>query len=204
MFYYAGIGSRQTPEDILKLMTVMASVFCSIGVCLRSGGALGADLAFEQGVNNNALKDIYYASDATSDSFALSSRYHGGWNSLDSYSKKLHGRNAQILLGRDLQLPVGFIVCWTPGGKVSGGTGQALRISVDYGIPVYNLADDCVVTALCSVLGIDLSDLSVRYQIPVVKNEQDWLRLLKDLSDAVKFEKKVSEGKSIMQRFKKL
>ena len=46
------------------------------------------------------------------------------------------------MLGDDLDQPVSFVVCWTPGGEVTGGTGQALRIAADpqYNIPVFNLA----------------------------------------------------------------
>lgn len=202
MFYYAGIGSRQTPEDVLQLMTVIAGVLCSMGVCLRSGAALGADKAFELGVGNNALKDIYGPSDATSESFDLSSRYHGGWNCLDSGVKRLHARNAQILLGRDLNSPVGFIVCWTPGGVAVGGTGQALRIAVDYQIPVYNLANDCELSAVCSVLGIDLISMTVKSGVGKVIDVVGWNQLLSDLSSSAGFEQKVSLGKSIMQRFR--
>ena len=204
MFYYAGIGSRQTPDDILNLMFVISSVLCSMGVCLRSGAALGADKAFELGVSNNALKDIYGPSDATSESFDLSSRYHGGWDRLDSGVKRLHARNAQILLGRDLTVPVGFVICWTPGGVAVGGTGQALRIAVDYQIPVYNLANDWELSAVCSVLGIDLITFAVKHSNSGVLDELGWQQLLKSLSVAAEFELKVSEGKSIMQKFRKL
>jgi cell division GTPase FtsZ len=55
--------------------------------------------------------------------------------------RKLHARNAMIVLGKNLDDPVDFIICWTPGGTGSGGTGQALRIARAYGIPVYDLGD---------------------------------------------------------------
>jgi len=44
-----------------------------------------------------------------------------------------------ILFGKDLNTPVEFIVCWTKSGKVTGGTGQALRIAKYYDIKVYNM-----------------------------------------------------------------
>jgi hypothetical protein len=34
--------------------------------------------------------------------------------------------------------PVDFIVCWTPYGEVTGGTGQALRIAKANEIAIYN------------------------------------------------------------------
>lgn len=49
MKYYAGIGSRNTPADILDLMTHLARRLDSRGYTLRSGGADGADAAFERG-----------------------------------------------------------------------------------------------------------------------------------------------------------
>jgi hypothetical protein len=54
-------------------------------------------------------------------------------------------RNSFQVLGPDLQSPVSFVVCWTTGGKISGGTGQALRIAKDLSIPIFNLYDkDCL------------------------------------------------------------
>jgi len=39
--YYAGIGSRETPEDVLKYMTRVARGLDRKGYRLRSGGAKG-------------------------------------------------------------------------------------------------------------------------------------------------------------------
>lgn len=47
--YYTGIGSRESPEEICNLMTEMAYKLASQGWTLRSGGAQGADQAFEEG-----------------------------------------------------------------------------------------------------------------------------------------------------------
>lgn len=54
---YAGIGSRETPRSILDLMTAIARKLEALGYTLRSGGATGADTAFEEGVER--LKEIY-------------------------------------------------------------------------------------------------------------------------------------------------
>lgn len=48
-------------------------------------------------------------------------------------------RNVYQVLGPNLDDPVEFIICWTKDGKASGGTGQAIRIANDYGVPVFNL-----------------------------------------------------------------
>lgn len=34
--------------------------------------------------------------------------------------------------------PVNFVICYTAGGRVDGGTGQAIRIAMDHDIPVIN------------------------------------------------------------------
>lgn len=46
MKYYTGIGSRQTPKDILKLMEDIAFKLAQKGYILRSGAAGGADTAW--------------------------------------------------------------------------------------------------------------------------------------------------------------
>ena len=47
--YYAGIGSRSTPEDVLDRMYKLAILLAKRSYTLRSGGANGADTAFEKG-----------------------------------------------------------------------------------------------------------------------------------------------------------
>ena len=49
--FYAGIGSRETPIPILNQMTRIGSFLAPKNYTLRSGGAKGADSAFEQGCN---------------------------------------------------------------------------------------------------------------------------------------------------------
>ena len=49
MLYYAGIGSRETPDHVLETMASAAQYLGKEGFTLRSGGAKGADTAFDQG-----------------------------------------------------------------------------------------------------------------------------------------------------------
>ena len=138
---YAGIGSRETPASILSIMELYASVlFTKHYYLLRSGGASGADSAFEKGCDSvGGSKEIYRARDATADAIELASEFHPAWGLCNKFAQALHGRNMMIVLGADLKTSVDFIVCWTPDGKISGGTGQALRLAIARGIKVYNL-----------------------------------------------------------------
>lgn len=61
MRYYAGIGSRKSPQDILKFMVKIAKSL-SDSYILRSGGAVGADKAFEYGAKD---KEIFRPEGAT-------------------------------------------------------------------------------------------------------------------------------------------
>jgi len=145
--YYAGIGSRKTPSAILNIMTKVAIAFSNKNYILRSGGAKGADQAFEKGAKE---KQIYYANDAKHDheAFALAGKYHPAWSKItNEYIRLLHARNAYQILGKNLSTPVEFVVCWTPDGcehhkdrKITtGGTGTAISIASMNNIRVYNL-----------------------------------------------------------------
>tara|TARA_Y100000310_G_scaffold248458_1_gene254282 strand:- start:909 stop:1349 length:441 start_codon:yes stop_codon:yes gene_type:complete len=137
MKYYAGIGSRKTPSYILERMTREAERYEQLHYYLRSGGAVGADQAFEAGAGVH--KHIILANHATPEAISLAEQFHPAWDRCTSYAKMLHGRNMMILLGYDLNTPVEFVMCWTDQGKVTGGTGQAIRAAEHYNIPVYNL-----------------------------------------------------------------
>jgi len=136
--FYAGVGSRETPRDILNIMTII-SYSLRHEYTLRSGGAIGADTAFQSGAGFNRV--IYKAHHATADAIELASTYHPNWKACKGIAKKLHGRNMQIVLGEGLAEPVEFVLCWTPGAKLVGGTAMAIRVAEDKDIPVFNLAD---------------------------------------------------------------
>jgi len=149
--YYAGIGSRRTPENILHLMTKIAKRLESRGFILRSGHANGADLAFERGVSDDAHKDIYLPwalfNDSDSTLYELGPeaiksvrRYHPSPDSLSSNSFKLLARDWYQVMGKESEPRSAFIICWTPEGRITGGTGQALRIATDKKIKIFNLA----------------------------------------------------------------
>ncbi len=153
MNYYTGIGARQTPANVLKEMTILAMGLEQYGYILRSGGAQGADTAFEDGVvDGDAHKEIYLPwamfnqnhSDhhiIDPEAFSMAKHYHPAWHACSAAARKFHARNCYQILGRDLATPSDFVLCWTPNGAITGGTGQALRIAEDRDIPIFNLAD---------------------------------------------------------------
>lgn len=135
--FYAGIGSKKTPADILNFMTSISKKLKD-RYTLRSGGVKGADKAFEIGADS---KEIFRPEHATQEAINFVSSLHPNWNACSEYVRKLHGRNAQILLGKDLDSPVDFVLCWTPNAKLVGGTAMGIKIARLKNIPVFNFAD---------------------------------------------------------------
>lgn len=160
--YYAGIGSRETPPEILCVMTRLATKLASEGWILRSGHARGADLAFESGTTSEQQRDIYTANSLLPAwSYEQAAQFHPNWPACKPYARALHARNSLILFGSgpDPNSPnypaerrVQFITCWTPNGAIAGGTGQALRIADHYNIPVRNLANPATLNAALAYL----------------------------------------------------
>lgn len=152
---YAGIGSRGTPVDVQKYMEGIAILLAKQGYTLRSGGAEGADTAFETGCDiANGDKEIYLpwrlfnnnesllipdVLDKWNEAKIISMRFHPYWDKLSKEGEAFHTRNVFQVLGDDLKTPVEFVVCYTVCGGISGGTGQALRIAKHYNIPIINL-----------------------------------------------------------------
>lgn len=136
MKYYAGIGSRQTPQNILNNMTILAASLDARSYILRSGGAKGADKAFEAGAKQSI---ILRPKHATGEARAIAASFHPAWHNCDEYARNLHGRNAQIILGEKLNSPVDFVLCWTP-NETRGGTSLGIKIARHNNIPVYNFA----------------------------------------------------------------
>lgn len=69
----------------------------------------------------------------------IASEVHPAWDKCNEWAKGMHSRNCHQILGYDLQSPVDAVICWTPNGKIQGGTSTAIRIALKYNIPVFNL-----------------------------------------------------------------
>ena len=150
MIYYAGIGSRESPEDVLELMRDIGKYFAVRGWCLRSGGAPGADLAFEDGcIGVNGSKQIFHPwknfnkrysefYEPPLEAYGLAESVHPGWKNCKQGAQRLLARNAQQLLGPNLDDPSSIVICWTL-GLGAGGTMIAVHLAERRGIPVLNL-----------------------------------------------------------------
>ena len=150
MNYYTGIGSRETPIEILKLFTQIGKFLANKNYILRSGHAEGADSAFEYGCTMvNGQKEIYLPWKGFGDSdsklivkdnkaFEIAEKFHPYWHNLSQGAKKLQARNSHQVLGQDFNTPTRFVICWTKKGKGQGGTGQAIRIARYYNIPIFD------------------------------------------------------------------
>ena len=150
---YAGIGARATPAAVLADMTVMAGWLARTGWHLSSGGADGADTAFAAGapIGQKTLwlpwrgcnghrgpgSQVLSAAELSA-CIEIAAPLHPAWERCSPAVRKLHARNAAVL-GLTLDRPVDACVAWSPGGCIEGGTGMAIRIAEDRGIPVFNL-----------------------------------------------------------------
>ncbi len=161
--YYAGIGSRKTPKEVLSTMSDVAANLEDAGLILRSGGAAGADAAFFAGLENESNSQIFipwqgfqgfsgtdeavYCLDKMhpghqAKAMELAEQHHPAWQKLTPGAKRLMSRNCMQVMGPDLETPSSFVLCWTPGGSGSGGTGQAIRLAKQNGIPVFDMGSD--------------------------------------------------------------
>ena len=161
--WFAGVGSRDTPEDVCKLMQKLAVVFYALGYGLSSGDARGADRAFWEGALLSPFyrkigariylcdewvrgrkadpKNFFYNAQRfptfeKAKQMALEAR--GSFHGLDDWGINLHSRNVMQIHGASLQDKVEYLVYWAiPVGKterVKGGTNTSLQLAIKAGI----------------------------------------------------------------------
>lgn len=164
------IGSRETPQDVIKEMVATGRLLCDLGWRGRSGLAPGADQAWYRGALQSARypeigfenylpndwmmgtpdpdRRIYNARTLPdyerATEHALFAR--GSFNGLKKGGIELHVRNVYQVLGVDLQTPSKFLICYAiPIGcksLVRGGTNTAVQLAHYFKIPVINMATD--------------------------------------------------------------
>ena len=164
--YYTLIGSRKTSADDLALLTKAAKCLHQDGWIGRSGGADGVDSCLEkafngvlencniylpwEGFNGKSSNNRGYINSKCLPKYKaaaeIAKRVHPHWSSCSNGAKLLHTRNVFQILGSDLGTPSKFVLCWAPTidniGNVKGGTGTAVRLALEYSIPVYNLVNE--------------------------------------------------------------
>lgn len=142
--YYTGVGSRNTPADILNLMRRIAEYLARDYYTLRTGDALGADQKFRDAASEASclgnygeavldphttvpspqMPEVYRPDQCTPEAAAIAGRFHPAWDKMrkdgtpvvSDYAKRLHGRNSFQVLGPNLNEPSEFLICWTPDG----------------------------------------------------------------------------------------
>jgi hypothetical protein len=163
---YAGIGSRTISDHEYATITQVAAYLADHGWTCYSGNAPGADQAFGDGAKGdlcvwlpwwgfefqnhspgNTSARLWANVGDDPDGLAFVDRYHPAPGSLSDYARAFMARNAVQVMGYSWEdsivCPrVSFVICCAdplPDGTVKGGTGQAVRIAIDHGIPVINI-----------------------------------------------------------------
>lgn len=152
MKYYSGIGSRETPQHICIIMEQEARRLDAMGYVLRSGGADGADTAFEKGATTKEIYIPWHGFNGRFDAIVpeiqkavhIAKTIHPAWGAMGPGGKKLHARNVFQVLGMDLETPVEFVLFWSKvyKGEPIGGTRTAVMLARERNIPTFNLLED--------------------------------------------------------------
>lgn len=152
--HYTGVGSRSTPQAEQEALFAIAVRLYKAGFTLRSGGAKGADRAFERGAGEHKI--IFKAKRVPRWAYDEARKHippnRPPFDLMDAHTKALLARDMQQVLGPDGDSPSQFLVCWTPAGLDDGGTGYAMRCAVAHGVDVYNLRDREALTRFAAFL----------------------------------------------------
>lgn len=148
MKFYTGVGDHRlyvTPIDKLNEAMSLSRILEIEGFHLRTGDATGFDDAFTKGVSDPSNVTIY-------DRKTNERVNKASWNKSVEIALRNHpkpelampyinliGRNPFQVLGDNLDDPSLFLVGWTNGGRLVGGTGTTMRVAKEFKVPVYNL-----------------------------------------------------------------
>ena len=169
--YFTGVGSRETPTEILALMRNYSRIMTLKGWSFRSGGADGADTAFAQGwcdayaeddsvpngeiylpwngfnyLNNRSINCVLVTDkEIIEQAQNFLKDIHPAFSKLTRGSLALHTRNVFQVLGSDLQTPsqglIGYAALDSK-GEPKGGTRTAIKLAEQHGVKVRNLAKE--------------------------------------------------------------
>ncbi len=158
---YTGIGASETPTSALPTLNKLGFFLAVRGLVLRSGGAAGADSAFEAGARAGLAAVAERTGRPAPDQLEIFRPEDvQPWcleelvNHLDPgvrlatmrpFVRGLLARDMQQVLGRDGKRPSLFVLYWTQTldgtDRRAGGTRYAVRCAQAHGIPTLNVLD---------------------------------------------------------------
>lgn len=155
--YYTGIGSRSTPRPVLDTMVAIAHYLGDRGYTLRSGGAAGADTAFQYGAFIRPFEEyrlfgrwtINYhpqpriSRELRDQAEAIAKRLTPYWDRIPENKRPYLARNPFQVTGATLDSPSAFVLYWAPerNGEPQGGTRTAVMYARELDIPTFNLGE---------------------------------------------------------------
>ena len=160
---YTGIGSRDTTLEENIIMTSLGKELATKGWTLRSGGAGGSDLAFENGCAaakgkaeifipwkpfgskiENVNSKRYVPNESSYDKareYLIENNIIPWFDRMKQGARKLHARNYYQVLGTDNIKSDIMIYCADDdkNGVPKGGTRTAILLARSFNIPTYNI-----------------------------------------------------------------
>lgn len=154
-----GIGSRQTPQRVMKEMIKIGAWCLKNDILVRSGHAEGADYAFEKGAKENCIAYLPWKNfgmertmlgtpivfeklpkKIQNELYEIAPLNHPAWSGLSAGVKKIIGRNMCQVRGH-LERAVYSQACvyWTHAGNTSGGTVFTRNFADKYEVPCFNM-----------------------------------------------------------------
>lgn len=90
----------------------------------------------------------------------MAKQIHKLGENLKGFALQAHARNVFQIYGFEMDDPVEMVVCWTPDGvehacdvtKETGGTGTAITLASNLGIPVLNIKNPESFRKICEIL----------------------------------------------------
>lgn len=177
---YTGIGSRETTEEILNEFRLIGIAMAAKGYTLRSGGALGADTAFEEGCDTvNGAKEIYLPWRGFNGNkselwtlppaaYWIAEGIHPAWGNCSQAARNFHARNTQQVLGKFLDKPTEAVVYWAQidnRWEPRGGTRTAVMLARERSIPTYNFLIDKSREAFLRKYDINLKEERAEFSV---------------------------------------
>jgi hypothetical protein len=152
---FVATGNRDTPRDIIDKMRSISAELEQYSFTLRVGGLDGPDEALEtavknpelylpfKGFNNKESKNTFN----TTQNMDVAKIFQPGFDSLKPGIQAFLGKNVRMTLGKNMDSPAMFILCWTEDGAErasecsvkTGNMRHIIAIASAMKIPVFNL-----------------------------------------------------------------
>lgn len=140
MNYYTFLAyNRDIHKSLRQTLAITAIKLQQSGYIFRSGAKIGSEKYFELAIYSNSHKEMCTFNDLNDKAFNIARLFYSDFDKLHKSKQKRLARIVTVILGKDLNNPLKFLITFTKNGYSTNEIAFAITLAKAYNIHICDM-----------------------------------------------------------------